>query len=431
MNVLIVEHSRLQQTVLAKIFSSEGIIVSIASNYAQAVERLNEENIESVCISYQLSGSGNGIDLTRKIRQIKRYEDIPIMLITSIDKEISTQYAYNAGVTEICNRSSIEDFSHKMKSILRRRNFTISAHVLFIEDSQTAAFHTMNLLKNTNIIFDHYYSADEAYDAYLSDYTEYDMIITDVALEGKLDGLAFVRAIRKITPGNHKLPILVISGFDDSARRIELLRSGANDYIVKPYVKEELMVRINNLITSKKLFDQVAIQQEQLYKQAMKDHLTGLHNRYSLESFLPQISDSGSFQNKRVRMPFFDIDFFKQINDKHGHSVGDSVLETMGQLVAANFSNDSFSARYGGDEFIVIIFHKHYQKTTSMAEDFCKKVAETDFSSLNITISIGAISTHISNKTDINALIKKADKELYRAKKNGRNQVCSVDLMTP
>ncbi len=70
------------------------------------------------------------------------------------------------------------------------------------------------------------------------------MVITDVVVEGELDGLGFVRAIRKITPENYKMPILAVSGFDDTSRRVELLRSGANDYIVKPYVKEELLVRV-------------------------------------------------------------------------------------------------------------------------------------------------------------------------------------------
>jgi len=428
MKVLIVEHSRLQQTVLAKIFSSEGIIVSIASNYNQAMDRLNEEKIDIVCISYQLCGSKNGIDLSHEIRQIKRYSDIPIMLISSVDKDISTQYAYNAGVTEICNRSSIDSFSKKIKAILRRRNFTISANILFVEDSKTAAFQTMNLLKNTNIVFDHFYSADEAYIAYTSGYTNYDMIITDVAVEGKLDGLGFVRAVRQITPENYKLPILAVSSFDDSSRRVELLHSGANDYIVKPYVKEELMVRIKNLITTKNLFDQVAIQQEQLYKQAMKDHLTGLHNRYSLESFLPKINNSARYRNKMISILFFDIDYFKKINDKHGHSVGDSVLEIMGELINRNFNGENFCARYGGEEFIALIFNYNPQQTIIIAENFRKKIADTDFSGLKITISIGTVSSHISYQTDVNQLINRADEALYKAKAKGRNQVCSVDL---
>ena len=428
MKVLIVEHSRLQQTVLAKIFSSEAIIVSIASNYSQAMERLTEEEIDIVCISYQLCGSKNGIDVSREIRQIERYSDIPIMLISSPDKEISIQYAYNAGVTEICNRSSIERFSKKIKSILSRRNFTISANILFVEDSKTAAFQTMNLLKNTNIVFDHYYSADEAFIDYTSGYNNYDMIITDVAIEGKLDGLGFVRAIRQITPENYKLPILAVSSFNDSSRRVELLRSGANDYIVKPYVKEELMVRIKNLITTKNLFDQVAIQQEQLYKQAMKDHLTGLHNRYSLESFLPKINNSAIYRNKMIGILFFDIDFFKKINDEHGHSVGDSVLETMGELLSRFFKGDSFCARYGGEEFITLIFNYRHKKIVQLAEDFRKLVFDTNFSGLHITISIGTTSSYITYQTDVNQLINRADEALYKAKENGRNQVCSVDL---
>jgi len=427
MKVLIIERSRLQQTVLSRIFSGEGIVVSLANSYSQAIERLETEMIDMVCTSYQLDQDKTGIDLTRAIRLYKKYTEIPIILMPSIDKDVSVELAYSAGVTEICNRQSADEISSTIQAILNRRVCTVCAHVLYVEDSKTAALLTMRDLKKTNITFDHYVNASDALASYQTNGKSYDMIITDVVLEGSMDGLSFVRAIREITPENYKMPILAVSGFDDTSRRVELLRSGANDYIVKPYVKEEMLVRVKNLITTKHLFDQVAIQQEQLYQQAMKDHLTGLYNRHALNSFLPKISSTAIRHKAPIGILFFDIDHFKQVNDQNGHLIGDMVLEKIGQIILHNFRAEDFCARYGGEEFLVIMSNTHYQQTLAIAEKIGNKIEHTAFGELRITISIGALSSHLNNKDDINELLDKADEALYQAKEMGRNRVCSID----
>ncbi|WP_198265543.1 diguanylate cyclase [sulfur-oxidizing endosymbiont of Gigantopelta aegis] len=422
------ERSRLQQTVLSRIFSGEGVIVSVVHDYHHALQRLADEKIDIVCTAYQLEADKSGVDLATEIRKIKKYRDIPIMLMASNIKHLSTLDAYNAGVTEIFDRSNFEELSNNIQSLLNRRVCSINAHILYIEDSKTAAILTMRDLEACNMTFDHYISADEAIIAYKNNQDIYDMVITDVVVEGKLDGLGFVRELRKITPENYKMPVLAVSGLDDVSRRVELLRSGANDYIVKPYVKDELLVRVKNLITTKNLFDQVEIQQDLLYKQAMQDHLTGLYNRHAMETLLPKFCSSAIRHQKPIGILFFDIDHFKQVNDTHGHLVGDNVLIQMGKLILSNFRSEDFSARYGGEEFIVILYDTDYEQTLTIAEKFRKNIEFHDFSDIKITISIGAINTFLNENSDINELFKVADKILYEAKESGRNKVCSFDL---
>ncbi len=428
MKVLIVERSRLQQTVLSRIFSGEGGIVSLAHNYENALQRLAEEKFDIVCTAWQLEQHNNGIELARAIRKIPEYLEIPILLIASTGKNLSTHDAYNAGITEIFDRGSYEHLSNKIQSLLKRRVCTINAHILYIEDSKTAAALTMRDLKEANVTFDHYYSADAAYMAYKENHEDYDMVITDVVLEGQLDGLGFVRAMREITPENYKMPVLAVSGLDDTSRRVELLRSGANDYIVKPYVKEELLVRVKNLIMTKHLFNQVETQQEQLYKQAMQDHLTGLHNRHAMETFLPKLCSAAIRHKKPIGILFFDIDHFKEVNDEHGHVIGDDVLALMGDIILKNFRAEDFSARYGGEEFIVVLYDTSYEQTKTIAEKFRQKIEDTNFSDLNITISIGVLGTFVQYDTDIHELFNLADSLLYEAKESGRNKICSRDL---
>ncbi len=116
-------------------------------------------------------------------------------------------------------------------------------------------------MESLKISVRHFYSAEKALQSFKKSPKEYDLIITDLIVEGRLNGMGLIREIRKIYPDHSKLPILVVSGYD-APRRIELLRIGANDYIVKPLIKQELSARLSNLITTKQLFDQVKIQQE-------------------------------------------------------------------------------------------------------------------------------------------------------------------------
>jgi two-component system cell cycle response regulator len=194
-------------------------------------------------------------------------------------------------------------------------------------------------------------------------------------------------------------------------------------------VKEELLVRVKNLIMTKYLFDQVEIQQEQLYKQAMEDHLTGLHNRHAMESLIPNFCGAAIRHKKPIGILFFDIDHFKRVNDNHGHVVGDNVLEKMGQTILSNFRSEDFSARYGGEEFIVILYDTTYEQTIAIAENFRHKVENIDFSGLDITISIGALACNINAQTEMNDLLAKADELLYEAKESGRNCVRAKNYM--
>ncbi|MCP3852421.1 MAG: diguanylate cyclase [Gammaproteobacteria bacterium] len=428
MKVLIVERSRLQQTALSRIFSAENVIVSIAHNYTSAMERLSEEEFDIVCTSYNIDEQRSGIDLAKEVRLINKYHDIPVLLMASFDNELSKHQAYNAGITEVFGRNNFKELEENIKSLLRRRICTINAHILYVEDSKTAAKLMMKTLRDTNVSFDHFFSADKAIIAYREHQPKYDMVITDVVLEGKLDGLGFVRALREVTPDNYKMPVLAVSGLDDTSRRVELLRSGANDYIVKPYVKEELLVRVKNLITTKHLFDQVETQQNLLYKQVMQDYLTGLHNRYAMDTLLPKYCSAAIRHKKPIGILFFDIDRFKQVNDIHGHAAGDDVLTKIGNLVLTSFRSEDFSARFGGEEFIVILYNITHKQMLTIAEKFRHKIEQTDFSGLNVTISIGAINTYINTSSAVHKLLGQTDKLLYKAKKSGRNKVCALDL---
>lgn len=420
MKVLVVENSRFHQIMISQIFNNEGLVVRIANNCDEAIEALENEVMDFVCTAYHLPCGLDGIKLAQLIRSTPKTKDIPVILLTSNEIDNTFDYAYHSGITEIYNRSDINALSKDLKRSIQTKRNEINARVLFIEDSKTVATMMTRQMESMKMSVDHFFSAAEALKKFKESSIEYDIIITDLLVEGALSGMGFVRKIRKIIPDRSKLPVLVISGFDDVSRRIELLNMGANDYIVKPIVKEELVARLSNLVTTKQLFDQVKMQQEQLFQLAMTDQLTGLYNRHSLVQLLPKYFSHSVRHSTPLSLLVLDIDYFKHINDEYGHTRGDDVLRRFGQLITANFRSEDLIARYGGEEFVVIMANSTQEDAIEKAELLRTHIEKNHIEGLKITISIGV--TCADSHSNFEFMFNQADSALYHAKENGRNQ---------
>lgn len=420
MKVLVVESSRFHQIMISQIFNNEGLVVRIANNCDEAIEALENETMDFVCTAYHLPCGLDGIKLAQLIRTTPKTKDVPVILLTSNQIDNSFDHAYHAGVTEIYNRSDINTLSKDLKLSIQTKKNEINARVLFIEDSRTVATMMKRQMESMKMTVEHFFSASEALEKFKKSHIEFDVIITDLLVEGTLSGMGFVREVRKIIPDRSKLPILVISGFDDVTRRIELLKMGANDYIVKPIVKEELVARLSSLVTTKQLFDQVKMQQEQLFQLAMTDQLTGLYNRHSLVQLLPKYFSHSVRHSSPLSLLVLDIDHFKHINDNYGHTKGDDVLRKFGQLITANFRSEDLIARYGGEEFVVIMANSCNKDAIEKAELLRTHIEQHLVEGLKITISIGVACA--DSHSNFEHMFNQADTALYHAKENGRNQ---------
>lgn len=420
MKVLIVESSRFHQIMISQIFNNEGLVVRIARNCDEALKALENETMDFVCTAYHLPCGLDGIKLAHLIRTTPKTKDIPVILLTSNNIDHSFDHAYHSGVTEIYNRSDTNALSKDLKHSIQTKRNEINARVLFIEDSKTVAALMTRQMESMKMTVEHFFSAAEALKKFKKSSIEYDIIITDLLVEGTLSGMGLVREIRKIIPDRSKLPILVISGFDDIIRRIELLNMGANDYIVKPIIKEDLVARLSNLVTTKQLFDQVKIQQEQLFQLAMTDQLTGLYNRHSLVQLLPKYFSHSVRHSSPLSLLVLDIDHFKLINDNYGHTKGDDVLRKFGQLITANFRSEDLIARYGGEEFVVIMADSTQDDAMEKAELLRTHIEQNLIEGLEITISIGVACA--DSHSNFELMFNQADTALYHAKESGRNQ---------
>lgn len=217
------------------------------------------------------------------------------------------------------------------------------------------------------------------------------------------------------------VPILVVSGETDTTKRTSFLRNGANDFIVKPFDPDELIVRASNLIYKKRIFEQVKKQKQELLELAMTDQLTGLYNRHSLFDIGPKYLSDAKRHKFPVALLVIDLDHFKNVNDTYGHAVGDIVLKKIGQVLKEHCRTENFVARFGGEEFVMLLSHCDIDAAAAKAEDLRKAVEAAKPSDLTITASIGVAQQSVDD--DFAALFEKADKAVYEAKETGRNKV--------
>lgn len=155
------------------------------------------------------------------------------------------------------------------------------------------------------------------------------------------------------------------------------------------------------------------------------DPLTGAYNRAGVEESLA----NGFLEWKKHRRPLsvllLDVDYFKSINDQHGHAIGDRVLQELSALVAQNIRNDDYFARWGGEEFIVVSVNTEQDQALEMAEKLRKLIASTGFAEgLEVTVSIGV--AQINDGETLEELFARTDQALYQAKDAGRNRVMAI-----
>ncbi len=155
---------------------------------------------------------------------------------------------------------------------------------------------------------------------------------------------------------------------------------------------------------------------------ASTDTLTSLHNRAKLNEMLEyMVKKSTRYNNMPFCAIMYDIDYFKKINDTHGHLVGDWILKELSQLVSKNIRSSDFIARYGGEEFMILLSNTNIDYAIEVTEKIRTLVESSIFHDLKITCSFGVYQ--FTNGDNVANIIDKVDKLLYKAKQNGRNRI--------
>jgi two-component system cell cycle response regulator len=208
---------------------------------------------------------------------------------------------------------------------------------------------------------------------------------------------------------------------------VEGLRAGADDYVVKPFDKHELEVRLRAGRRILDLQEELMRAQEALREQAIRDPLTNCYNRRCVLDLMEKECARSGREGKPLGVVMIDLDHFKSINDTYGHTVGDEALKQVVNLIQSQMRNYDVLGRYGGEEFLVLLpgcddlcVASHAERLRQAVEK--ERIAVNDLS-LRITASFGATSAPPGDGTSAGDLIRAADEALLVAKRKGRNRV--------
>ena len=421
MKALIVEPSRMIRNMLVALFSKNNVQSAGAICGAEALALLEKGQVDFLCFSMQL-GDMTGLEFYAQAKERGLIGKHPSVMFTGSHDTVSAQ-ALALGVTECFSKNEPGVFEDYVNQWITTTTSKLSGKVLLIEDSQTQATFLERLLGDLGLSTTCSGCGEAALSLIANQ--SFDLVLVDYLLEGSMTGLNVIRQIRALPGRTGKIPILAISSFDDIARRIEMLRSGANDFVLKPVVPEEFQVRVSNLIRLQNALDFLEKQHALLYDMAMRDRLTSVFNRHYINERTQVLIKEAQDNRTPLSLIVIDIDHFKRINDAYGHSMGDSVLVSVAGALSETIGNEGIVARIGGEEFMVVLPRCDEFSATNKAEKLREVVEDLSPSGLPITASFGV--TQLRPQESYDAAFNRADLAMYEAKRNGRNCVVLPD----
>lgn len=423
MDALIVEPSPTYQRILSRMLESYDFQLTFVDSAIAGLRQLKLQRFQIICVAMYLPDL-TGIEFCRLVRQ--QNAKVPIFIVTSETEPTLLSSALTAGATDIIRKDDLPRLEESLHALIPLGPFryNISGKALYLEDSLTVAKATDAKLKRLGLQMDHAFSIAQAMQLLSSN--KYELIMTDIVLQDNETGIDFIRDLRADSRFA-QTPILAVTSLESINRRIQALQSGANDYISKPVLDEELFARINNLISSTRLIEQLTRERQRLLELATKDHLTGLYNRHFLTELAKRRFADANRQQTALSVLVIDIDHFKQINDQHGHQLGDKVLKRIAVMLQTLFAaEDRYVARFGGEEFVVLLTGYDLQSATEQACQLCQSLHQLQPEGIATSASIGVATLATGQEEYFDEVFARADKALYLAKQQGRNRAIAL-----
>jgi diguanylate cyclase (GGDEF)-like protein len=260
----------------------------------------------------------------------------------------------------------------------------------------------------------------------------FQLMITDWEMP-EMDGIALCRAVRASHERGYIYTIL-LTARDASEHVVAGLQSGADDYLTKPVIEPELMARLNTGKRIVTLERSLRAANDENRRLSVTDALTGVCNRRYLTEHLPREIDRASRYERPLSAVICDIDYFKKINDAHGHLIGDEVLKWFVRKVTGATRETDWVTRYGGEEFVIVLPETNLAGAVKAAENLRVAVAAEPFQfehlTFPVTASFGVAGWFgaVGGGATFDALMAKCDEAVYASKAAGRNRVTAESM---
>jgi two-component system cell cycle response regulator len=446
--VLVVDDIISNVKLLEAKLAAEYFEVITASNGEQALARVAADLPDIVLLDVMMPGM-DGFEVCRRIKANTKTTHIPIVMVTALDQPSDRVNGLDAGADDFLTKP-VDDTAlfARVRSLVRLKMMTDelrmreetgqsmglsdagetlfepdpTGHILIVEDRPESVAWFRAALETKNKMAD-VCNFDEA--LVQARGGEFDLIVVSLGIRA-FDGLRLCSHLRSLAEIRNT-PILVLVSEGENRKLAQALDMGVNDYLMRPVDRNELMARVKTQLRKKRYADKLRHNMQLSLEMAITDQLTGLHNRRYMARHLDTLMKNAG-EAKPISFLIMDIDYFKSVNDTHGHDVGDEVLREFSSRISANVRGIDLACRYGGEEFVVVMPDTDTGFAYTVAERLRQSIELTPFPisraphKINITASIGIASSTGGNDSS-DKLLHRADQALYRAKREGRNRV--------
>jgi two-component system cell cycle response regulator len=445
--VLVVDDVDVNVRLLEAKLSSEYFTVTTASSGEEALRLARSEHPDIILLDVMMPEM-DGFEVCRRLKADPLTDEIPVVMVTALSEVADRVRGLQSGADDFLTKpvNDVALFA-RVRSLVRLKRMMEEwrlreevygrfdtviddgrpkedmspANVVLWEETDFAADRVTEMLQPTAQVL-RPKNAEQLRE--MADST-IDLVI--LSLTSEQDALRLVAQLRG-SEASRLVPILLIADGEDLPRLAKGLDLGANDYIVRPVDRNELSARARTQVRRKRLQDRLQDNYQRSLALALTDSLTGLYNRRYLLAHLDGLMVRAAEGAQGPAMLMLDLDFFKRVNDAHGHAAGDAVLREVAGRIARHVRNFDLVARYGGEEFVVVMPETQLAVAAMVAERLRNVIASKPITlgdglgEISVTISVGIAVTR-EGGDNATAMLQRADKALYEAKGRGRNCV--------
>jgi two-component system, cell cycle response regulator len=447
--VLVVDDVPANVKLLEARLSAEYFDVMTAVSGQEALKICERAECDVVLLDVMMPDM-DGFEVCRRLKTSMTTHHIPVVMVTALDQPADRVKGLESGaddfltkpVSDVALIARVRSLSRlkMMTDELRMRAVTSreigiesperealaeagrNGRVLMVDDRPALSDRIQNMLVGEHAVD---IERDPTEALFHAAEGGYDLVIVSLDLDN-FDGLRLCSQLRSLER-TRNVPILAIAEADNNTRLVRALEIGVNDYLVRPFDKNEILARARTQIRKKRYTERLRDNVQLSIEMAITDVLTGLYNRRYMETHVGTLVDQAIARGKPLSVLILDIDYFKSINDTHGHDAGDDVLQDFAIRIRKSIRGIDLACRYGGEEFVVVMPETDMAVATMVAERLRRRIASEPFPiqkgarTVEVTISIGIAALGADDNAA--AVIKRADQALYRAKRDGRNRV--------
>lgn len=409
-NILVIEDSKFFSQIVCKAVSDRtGLNAVPALSFAEARAAIQSTDapFDLALCDIVLPDSENGETVEYLCEQ-----NIPTVVFTGLLSEDLRDHLLSKNIIDYVVKDTPASLEY-LVNLVSRLQHNKGTKILVVDDSRVSRRYVRELLELYRFDVLEAGSGEEALDALDND-PNIRMMITDYNMPD-MDGVELTRRARS-THGTEDLSIMGFSAVGGNVVSAHFLKNGANDYIIKPFLREEFLWRVTQNIQSIEMI-------RRLKSAATTDALTGMHNRRFFFDAGATMLASAKRGQLDLTLVMLDIDYFKKVNDTYGHEAGDEVLKKIADCLNQECRQTDVVARLGGEEFAILAVNLDQDHAAAFIEKLRQAVEDLQITHegtrIPVTASFGVCQTAGDS---VEAMLRVADELLYEAKKNGRNR---------